>query len=71
MPGIPTVEQAFSLPELLTAGESFLTNSVIEVMPLVRIEDRPIGDGAPGAVTGRFAALYRDIVALEVSGRDR
>ena len=36
---------------LLAASEVFLTNSVMGVMPVTRIEQKPVGDGRPGPVT--------------------
>jgi len=50
--------------------EVFLTNSVMELMPLVRVEDREgraflIGAGKPGPVTRKLMAAYRRMVARE------
>jgi len=60
--GIPSIEQPLSLDDLRDSDEAFLTNSVMELMPLVRVAERPIGDGRPGPVTRRLTAAYRAVV---------
>jgi branched-subunit amino acid aminotransferase/4-amino-4-deoxychorismate lyase len=44
--------------DLQGADEAFLTSSVRGVMPVVRVDGRPIGAGAPGPVTRRIMAAY-------------
>jgi branched-chain amino acid aminotransferase len=44
--------------ELLDADEVFLTNSVMQVMPVSRIEQKVIGAGKPGPTTSRLMELY-------------
>jgi len=61
------VETSLALPDLAGAGEAFLTNSVMEVMPLVSVDGRPVGPGRPGPLTERLARRYRDLVARETS----
>ena len=48
--------------ELLDADEVFLTNSIMEVMPVCRIERQPIGDDKPGPVTRKLAAALKDSI---------
>lgn len=45
--------------DLFGADECFLTSSTQEIVPIVRVDDRPIGDGRPGPVTRRLQAAYR------------
>lgn len=47
-------ERPVSLDELLAASECFLTNSLMEIMPLVEIDRQPIGNGRPGDVTSQL-----------------
>lgn len=51
------------LSELYAADEVFITSSVRELVPVVRVDDRTIGDGRPGPVATillqRFRALTR------------
>ena len=48
--------------DLLGADEVFITASTRQVVPIVRIDERKIGDGTPGPMTKRLIALYRDNV---------
>ena len=65
--GMAVEEANVTLPALFGAGEAFLTNSVMEVMPLVSVDGRPVGSGRPGPLTERLARQYRDLVARETS----
>jgi len=62
--GIAAEERELAEPELAAASEMFLTSSIREIAPLVRIETIAIGTGRCGPVTQRFidayAALVRD-----------
>jgi len=53
--------------DLAKAEEVFLTNSIMEVMPVVLVDRRTIGDGKPGAMTRRIAGLYRALVEKETA----
>jgi branched-chain amino acid aminotransferase len=57
--GIPTEEGRLTAGDLFAADECFLTNTTQEVLPVTRVDDRPIGSGAPGAVTRRLHASFR------------
>jgi|TARA_B100001971_G_scaffold211799_1_gene240327 branched-chain amino acid aminotransferase len=65
--GINALEQDISLNELSQAEEAFLTNSLIEVMPLTEITDKPIGFGKPGPLTQRLMTAYKKLVTPESS----
>jgi branched-subunit amino acid aminotransferase/4-amino-4-deoxychorismate lyase len=52
-------EEAFDLSFLLAADECFYTNSVREVVPVVRIDGEVIGGGTPGPVALKLLAAYR------------
>jgi branched-chain amino acid aminotransferase len=60
---IPAVEQALTIDDVLAADEIFLTNSIMEVMPVSRVEKHKVGHAEPGALTRRLAELYRRDVA--------
>jgi D-alanine transaminase len=55
--GVELEERAFTVEEAYAAREAFVTSATQAVMPVVRIDGRPIGNGAPGIVT---TALRRD-----------
>ena len=44
------------------ADEAFLTGTTREIMPIVTVDDRPIGQGTPGPVTARLHAEFRKFV---------
>jgi branched-chain amino acid aminotransferase len=64
--GINLVEGKLFLRELLEADESFLTNSLMEVMPLVEVDGRAVGRGTPGRITERISRRYREKVGEEL-----
>ena len=47
---------------LLDADEAFFTGSATEVTPIATVNDRPIGNGKPGAITLELKNLYSRIV---------
>jgi D-alanine transaminase len=55
--GLELEERPFTVEEAYAAREAFSTSASQLVMPVVRINDRPVGNGAPGLVS---AALRRD-----------
>ncbi|MFC1904203.1 aminotransferase class IV [Chloroflexota bacterium] len=60
--GISTLEHDVRLDELAEAQEAFLTNSLIEIMPLTEIAGRHVGSGSPGSVTRWLMAEYKKLV---------
>ena len=61
--GIPAKEVVLREEDLATADEAFLTSTTKEVVPVVAVDDRVIGTGAPGPVTGRLLAAFHAHVA--------
>ena len=49
--GVTIEERAFSVGEALNAREAFVTSATKTVMPVVAIDERPIGNGHPGSVS--------------------
>lgn len=60
--GITVVEDFFGPETLMSANEVFVTNTSTEVMPVVAVDNQPIGDGHPGAVTRRLVKLFKEEV---------
>ncbi len=50
---------------LLAADEAFITNSMVEIMPLTLLDGKPIAEGKPGPITGRLIKAYRRLVKKE------
>jgi branched-chain amino acid aminotransferase len=61
--GIACETGDYTLPQLYTADEAFVTGTMGGLVPVVRVDGRPIGDGAPGPVTKRLTALFADLAA--------
>jgi branched-chain amino acid aminotransferase len=59
---IKTQERQVELKELIEAEEAFITNSILELMPLTWFEGKPIGTGKPGQLTKELLANYRELV---------
>jgi branched-chain amino acid aminotransferase len=60
--GLNPTEEAFELRDLLLADEVFITGSVKEIVPVVRVDRATIGRGHPGTVTRFLQQAYRDSV---------
>jgi D-alanine transaminase len=57
--GLFTEERDLMLAEVYEAGEVLLSGTTIEVVGVVRVDGRAVGDGRPGPVTRRLAAAFR------------
>jgi D-alanine transaminase len=55
--GLAFEERAFTLEEAYAAREAFMTSASQIVIPIIAINGRPVGNGAPGLIA---AALRRD-----------
>jgi branched-chain amino acid aminotransferase len=60
--GIDAHEQTLTRHDLLVADECFLTGSAAEVIPVISLDGRTIGDGKVGAVTQRLMAEFESLV---------
>lgn len=56
--GIEIEERCPLTGELKIASEAFITGSIKEILPVVRIGDQIIGGGRPGAITERLYSLF-------------
>jgi branched-chain amino acid aminotransferase len=58
--GLQVEQQRLSRYDLYTADEVFLTGTAAEVIGVVNIDKRAIGDGQPGPITRRLVARFRE-----------
>lgn len=65
--GIPVEERELLLADVHAADEVFITSSIRELLPVVRVDDRAIGSGQPGPVSRALHRRFRDDVGM--SGR--
>ena len=56
---IPVREKGIPQKRLFDASELFLSGTTTEIMPVVTVDGKPIGDGKPGPVTSRLRTLYK------------
>ena len=59
--GIPLREAELSRHDIYPADECFLTGTAAEVIAAVKLDQRPIGNGRPGPVTGRIIDAFRSL----------
>ena len=67
--GITARETTFSLTDVYSAQEAFVTGTFAGVVPVRSVDGRTIGTGARGPVVERLQGMYRDLVAADVAGR--
>jgi branched-chain amino acid aminotransferase len=60
--GIDCREATLTRHDLYTADECFLTGTAAEVIPVVDIDGRTIGSGAPGPITSRLKDDFHTLV---------
>ena len=59
---IKVEEKVFTPAELYSADECFITSTTLEVMPVVKVDERLIGNGIPGGITKGLAQGFKDLV---------
>ncbi len=57
--GYPVIEGWFPLADMASADEAFSSSSVRELMPIVWLDDTPVGDGRPGSAMLALQASLR------------
>ena len=67
--GIPAFEKNFSLTEVYSAEEAFVTGTFAGLAPVREIDGRSIGNGTPGPMLQRLQGLYRELVQRDVARR--
>jgi D-alanine transaminase len=65
--GLELVERPFTVEEAKAAREAFITSATNIVMPVVRIDGSPVGNGAPGLLSLRLRSEFH--TAAEVTRR--
>ena len=58
--GLAVEERAFTLEEAFAAREAFITSASQIVMPVVRIDDRAVGNGKPGPIATALRREFHD-----------
>jgi len=63
---VQVVERNIARAELYTCDEAFFTGTAVEIMPILTIDKRQIGDGKVGALTGRVRAFFSKVTSGNV-----
>jgi branched-chain amino acid aminotransferase len=67
--GIPARETTFSLTDVYSAREAFVTGTFAGVVPVRSVDGRTIGEGRRGPLVERLQGLYRELVDSDVAAR--
>jgi D-alanine transaminase len=68
--GLAWEERLIAPEELAPADEIWLSSSTRELLPVTRLDGRPIANGRPGPIWHRMNAYYQDYKAQMRSGMD-
>jgi branched-chain amino acid aminotransferase len=63
--GVDAQVSDYTLPQLYTADEAFVTGTMGGLAPVVEVDGRVIGDGTSGPLTKRLTQAYADLTASE------
>ncbi len=63
--GLSVHEEVFTRHDLYTADEVFLTGTAAEIVPIVKIDNRKIGEGVPGKTTASLLSAFHKITPAE------
>ena len=59
---VETHQQDLTIDDVLNADEIFVTNSIMEVMPVSRIEKHVVGDGKAGNITRLLCDKLKEVI---------
>ncbi len=60
---IKVIEKNFNLDEIFKAKEAFLSSSTLAIRPVVKLDNKVIGDGKAGAISTKLSGLYQEFIA--------
>lgn len=67
--GMPVFKTALQPYDLMLADEAFVTASSYQMLPVVRFEGRPVGDGVVGPVYRRLLTAWGVEVGVDIAGQ--
>ncbi len=59
---IPCQQIALTIDDLLDADEAFICNSIMEIVPVCRVERKAVGNEKVGGITGKLIDAYQMLV---------
>jgi branched-chain amino acid aminotransferase len=63
--GLPVFERMLKMDDVYAANEVFLTGTAAEIIPVVAVDEREIGNGKPGKVTSRLLGEFRKLTKVD------
>ncbi|MCL0102235.1 aminotransferase class IV [Dehalococcoidia bacterium] len=63
---IPIDERWVNIEEIWDAEEIFVTSSIIGLVPITSVNDRPVNKGFPGRITRTLAQAYDELISQEL-----
>jgi len=63
--GIEVQEKTFTRHDVFVAAECFLTGTAAEIIPVVKVDGRVIGEGRPGKVTWELIRAFRELTRVD------
>jgi len=61
----PVKQEPFTRFDIFTADEVFLTGTAAEIIPVIELDKRPIGEGKPGPVTRSLITAFRERTLID------
>lgn len=68
--GIPCLQKKIAREDLFRADEIWITSTTWEIVPVIRLDDQPVGDGRPGRIWKKSVEIYQGYKA-SVIGADQ
>jgi branched-chain amino acid aminotransferase len=62
------IEQDLFIKDLLGADEVFLTNTLMQILPIAAVEAHVVGDGKVGAVTKKLTEAFTNLFTMRCGG---
>ncbi len=66
--GIPVRQQPVTLEEFAAAEEAFISSTTLDIMPVTRLDTKPVGTGQVGPVTQKMMAALQELVQQDIRG---
>jgi len=67
--GIPIVEEPLQPYDAYTADETFLANSIYQLLPVGTVDNRQIGGETPGPISKQLLAAWSEMVGVDIVGQ--
>jgi branched-chain amino acid aminotransferase len=64
---VPRSEENISPAQLVAADELFLASTSVCLLPVTKLDGRPVGEGAPGPTYRKFLAAWSELVGVDIS----